>query len=105
MTRKASVLDQLEPEPHVHLNPGDLSRLGIDSGNPVTLESRRGSLTAFTQEDSGVPEGSVFMSFAYNEAAANLITSDALDPFGKIAEVKYCAVRVTPGGSPEIRLG
>ena len=105
MTRKASVLDQLEPEPHVHLNPGDLSRLGIDSGNPVTLESRRGSLSAFTQEDSGVPEGSVFMSFAYNEAAANLITSDALDPFGKIAEVKYCAVRVTPGGSPEMRLG
>ena len=52
MTRKASVLDQLEPEPHVHLNPGDLSRLGIDSGNPVTLESRRGSLSAFTQEDS-----------------------------------------------------
>ena len=47
----------------------------------------------------------VFMSFAYNEAAANLITSDALDPFGKIAEVKYCAVRVTPGGSPEMRLG
>ena len=105
MTRKASVLDQLEPEPHVHLNPGDLSRLGIDSGNPVTLESRRGSLSAFTQEDSGVPEGSVFMSFAYNEAAANLITSDALHPFGKIAEVKYCAVRVTPGGSPEMRLG
>ena len=99
------VLDQLEPEPHIHLNPEDLSKFGIDSGNSVTLESRRGSLSAYTLEDSGVPQGSVFMSFAYNEAAANLITSDALDPYGKIAEVKYCAVRITPGGSPEMRLG
>ncbi len=105
MTRRASVLNQLQPEPCVHLNPEDLSRFGIDSGNSVTLESRRGSLSAYTLEDAGVPKGSVFMSFAYNEAAANLITSDALDPFGKIAEVKYCAVRITPGGAPEMRLG
>jgi formate dehydrogenase major subunit len=104
MTRKASILDQLEPEPHIHLNPEDLSRIGIEPGKAVTLESRRGSLSAFTLGDDGVPEGNVFMSFAYNEAAANLITSDALDPFGKIAEVKYCAVRITPGGSPEMRL-
>ena len=105
MTRRAYVLDRLEPEPHVHFNPQDLSRLGVESGSSITLESRRGKLSAFSQEDSGVPEGSVFMSFAYNEAAANLITSDALDPFGKIAEVKYCAVRITPGGAPEMRLG
>ena len=105
MTRRAQVLDSLEPEPHIHLNPADLSRVGVESGKTVTLESRRGSLSAFTLEDQGVPEGSVFMSFVYNEAAANLITTDALDPSGKIAEVKFCAVRMTPGGSPQMRLG
>ena len=45
------------------------------------------------------------MAFAFNEAAANLITTSALDPFGKIPEVKYCAVKITPGGTPEIRVG
>jgi formate dehydrogenase major subunit len=29
------------------------------------------------------------------EAAANLLTNAALDPFGKIPEFKYCAVAIT----------
>ena len=36
--------------------------------------------------------------FADVEAAANLLTNPALDPYGKIPEFKYRAVRVTPGG-------
>ena len=77
----------------------------MESGKLLTLESRRGTLSAYALEDNGVPEGCVFMAFSYNEAAANLITTDALDPAGKIAEVKYCAVKISPGGSPEMRLG
>ena len=32
------------------------------------------------------------MPFTFSEAAANLITNEALDPFGKIPEFKFCAV-------------
>jgi formate dehydrogenase major subunit len=44
------------------------------------------------RQDDGTPEGTVFMPFAYREAAANLLTNPALDPVGKIPEFKYCAV-------------
>ena len=52
------------------------------------------------RRDDGTPDGTVFMPFAYAEAAANLLTNAALDPFGKIPEFKYCAVKVTKGGTP-----
>ena len=53
---------------------------------------------AQARQDDAVPDGVVFIPFAYVEAAANLLTNPALDPFGKIPEFKYCAVKVTPGG-------
>jgi formate dehydrogenase major subunit len=40
----------------------------------------------------------VFVPFCYYEAAINKLTNPALDPFGKIPEFKYCAVRVSVGG-------
>ncbi len=46
--------------------------------------------------DRDVPDNMVFMPFCYAEAAANLLTNPALDPFGKIPEYKFCAVRVAP---------
>ena len=77
----------------------------MEAGETVTIESRRGKITAYTRQDLGVQKGNIFMAFAFNEAAANLITTSALDPFGKIPEVKYCAVKMTPGGTPEMRVG
>jgi formate dehydrogenase major subunit len=53
-----------------------------------------------TRRDDGTPVGAVFVPFAYYEAAANLMTNAALDPFGKIPEFKYCAIQVEPGGQP-----
>jgi len=41
-----------------------------------------------------MPPETAFIPFAYAEAAANLLTNPALDPVGKIAELKYCAVDV-----------
>ena len=64
-------------------------------GESVTVESRRGKISAYARQDFGVQQGNIFMAFAFNEAAANLITTAALDPFGKIPEVKYCAVKMT----------
>ena len=94
MTRRASVLNAIEPEPVICLHPADLERYGVDAGDMATLESRRGELSARVRSDRGVQPGSVFMAFCYHEAAANLLTNEALDPFGKIPEFKFCAIRL-----------
>jgi formate dehydrogenase major subunit len=63
------------------------------------VESRRGKISLYARADAGTPRGSVFIPFCFYEAAANLLTNPVLDPFGKIPEFKYCAVRVTRGGA------
>ncbi|NRF70855.1 formate dehydrogenase subunit alpha [Aquincola sp. S2] len=98
MTRRADVLDAIEPLPVASLHGIDLQRLGVAPDGLLTVESRRGRVTLHARRDDGTPLGTVFIPFAFAEAAANLLTNDALDPFGKIAEVKYCAVRLSPGG-------
>ncbi len=100
MTRRATVLDMIEPAAAASMNPLDMRRIGVHAGDMVTVESRRGQVGIMVRADEGTPMGSVFIPFAYYEAAANMLTNPALDPFGKIAEVKYCAVRVTKGGAP-----
>ena len=99
MTRHAGVLDALEPEAIVTLHPEDYAALnpGPD-GLRVRLETRRGQLSARARPDPALMRGQVFMAFCYVEAAANLLTVDALDPYGKIPEFKYCAVRVVRAG-------
>ncbi len=98
MTRRATVLDAIEPMATVSLNSADMRRLGITAGDQVTVQSRRGTVTLMARQDDGTGEGAVFIPFAYHEAAANLMTNAALDPFGKIPEFKYCAVKVEKGG-------
>jgi len=94
MTRRATVLDAIEPVPVASLHPNDLQKMQISSGDKVKLSSRRGSVECFARVDDGVHEGQVFMPFCYHEAAANLLTNDALDPFAKIPEFKFCALKV-----------
>jgi len=101
MTRRASVLDALEPQAVASLHPLDLDGFGVKPGEVVTVASRRGEISLTARADEGTPRGSVFIPFAYYEAAANLLTNPALDPFGKIAELKYCAVKVSKGGTLE----
>ena len=105
MTRRATVLNAIERFPVVHVHPDDLKKLGVEAGDAVTIESRRGKISTYARKDPGVQQGNLFMAFGYNESAANLITTSALDPFGKIPEVKFCAVRISAGGTPEIRIG
>jgi formate dehydrogenase major subunit len=99
MTRRSGVLDAIEPEPTVSMNPQDMRERGIKAGEVATVQSRRGKISLFVREDAGTPRGAVFIPFAYYEAAANMLTNSALDPFGKIPEFKYCAVKVTKGGA------
>jgi formate dehydrogenase major subunit len=96
MTRRASVLDTLEPGPVAGLSRGTIAKLGIRPGDMVRVSTRRGVVELSARQDESVPDGVVFIPFAYVEAAANLLTNPALDPFGKIPEFKYCAARVEP---------
>src|SRR5215212_1139492 len=96
MTRRASVLDALEPGPVAGLSRGTIAKLGIRPGEMVRVSTRRGVVELSARQDDAVPDGVVFIPFAYVEAAANLLTNPALDPFGKIPEFKYCAARVEP---------
>ena len=105
MTRRASVLDAIEPAPTVSIHPLDLDALGAKPGDILTVESRRGEVALIARADDGIPRGSVFIAFCYYEAAANKLTNQALDPFAKIAEVKYCAVRLKKGGVLPEELG
>ena len=94
MTRRSSVLDALEPEAVASLSPADLRRMHVSPGDPVRIRTRRGAIEIKARADNAVPEGMVFIPFCYAEAAANVLTNPALDPFGKIPEFKFCAVRV-----------
>jgi formate dehydrogenase major subunit len=98
MTRRAGALDYLEPEPVASVHPLDLDELGVPPGGILTLASRRGTISLYARADDGMPRGAVFVPFCYYEAAANVLTNPALDPFGKIPEFKYCAIRATAGG-------
>ncbi|MDH5355368.1 MAG: formate dehydrogenase subunit alpha [Gammaproteobacteria bacterium] len=97
MTRRTDVLDAIEPVPIVSINHQDLQDIGVGAGDEITVSSRRGEITAFARSDSGLNRGELFIPFCYHEAAANLLTTDALDPFGKIPEFKYCAVTIKAG--------
>ena len=96
ITRRAGILNGLEPEAVASLNPKDLTRLGLGAGSDIQVSTRRGEITLKARLDRDVPEGMVFIPFCYSEAAANLLTNPQLDPYGKIPEFKFCAAKVTP---------
>ena len=101
MTRRAGVLDAIEPEAIAHLAPADLDRMGLAPGAKIRVETRRGAIELIGRVDRDVPAGVVFIPFCFAEAAANLLTNDALDPFGKIPEFKFCAAKVEAAPSNE----
>jgi formate dehydrogenase major subunit len=98
MTRRAAVLDAIEPDPTALVHPLDLEAIGARAGDVITVESRRGLISLYARADDGTPRGAVFIPFCFYEAAANLLTNPVLDPFGKIPEFKYCAVKLMRGG-------
>ncbi len=94
MTRRAEVLDALEPEAIALMSPRELHRMGVPPGGRIRVETRRGMIELKARADRDVPPGLIFIPFCYAEAAVNLLTNPALDPFGKIPEFKFCAARV-----------
>lgn len=94
MTRRATVLDALEPEAIVAVSPGDMVAHGLAPGEMVRVATRRGDITLKVRSDRGVPEGMLSIPFCFAEAPANVLTNPQLDPFGKIPEFKFCAARM-----------
>ena len=95
VTRKSKGLSEIYPEGVVEINPEDAMRLGFQPDNGlVEVASRRGKVTVKAKVSNRLPPGVVFMTFHFKEAAANLLTLDALDPVAKIPEFKVCAVKI-----------
>ena len=100
MTRRATVLDAVEPEANCSLHPSTLRKLGVEPGDHVRLTTKRGSIEIMARADRAVSPDMVFLPFAYVEAAANILTNPAVDPYGKIPEFKFSAVRVEAAAQP-----
>jgi formate dehydrogenase major subunit len=100
MTRRASVLDAIEPAAIACLSPKDMRRFDVRGGDVIRVSTRRGAIELSVRIDEAVPSGMVFIPFCYAEAAANILTSPQIDPFGKIPEFKYCAAKVEKIAQP-----
>ncbi len=94
ITRRADVLDALEPEAVASLAPGDLRRMGLKPGAMIRVLTRRGAIELKARADGAIPPGMIFIPFCFAEAAANILTNPQLDPVGKIPEFKFCAAKV-----------
>ncbi|MFY9990817.1 MAG: molybdopterin-dependent oxidoreductase, partial [Rhodoplanes sp.] len=94
ISRRAETLDAIEPGAVACLSRGEIARLQISPGARVRVTTRRGTIELPVRQDDAIPDGVVFIPFAFVEAAANVLTNPALDPFGKIPEFKYCAAKV-----------
>jgi formate dehydrogenase major subunit len=102
MTRRASVLDAIEPQAIACLSPKDMKRYDVRGGDVIRVSTRRGAIELSVRIDEAVPSGMVFIPFCYAEAAANILTSPQLDPFGKIPEFKFCAAKVEKIAQPAV---
>ncbi|MGE5851712.1 MAG: formate dehydrogenase subunit alpha [Deltaproteobacteria bacterium] len=97
-----SKLDDLYPQARIEINPADGARLKIEDGQTVRVSSRRGTVVLRAWLTQRTTVGVVFIPMHFAEAAANLLTIDALDPLAKIPEYKACAVSVVPAGKEEL---
>ncbi|HEX4657492.1 MAG TPA: formate dehydrogenase subunit alpha [Streptosporangiaceae bacterium] len=100
MTRRSYALDAISPRAEVYLHPDDAAGLGLADGEMARVSSRRGTIVLETRVSHREARGNCFIPFHFREAAANLLTIDEIDPFGKIPEFKFCAVRIEPANAP-----
>ncbi|MAI84649.1 MAG: formate dehydrogenase subunit alpha [Rickettsiales bacterium] len=95
MTMRAKILNSIEPEPYVHISKNDMKNNNLTQNDTIELQTRRGKITVKVRKDRMIPDGLVFMPFCFEKAPVNLLTNQALDPDGKIPELKYCAAKIS----------
>jgi len=98
MTRRSFALDAISPVAEVYMNPKDAAERGLAHGEFARVRSRRGTIELLVRVSHREQLGNCFIPFHFREAAANLLTIDAIDPVGKIPEFKFCAVEIEPVG-------
>ena len=96
MTRRSFALDTIAPRAEVYVHPDDAEALGLVDGGMARVSSRRGEIELHVKVSDREAPGNVFVPFHFREAAANLLTTDEVDPVGMIPEFKFCAVAVEP---------
>jgi formate dehydrogenase major subunit len=94
MTSRSKVLSTIEPQPYVNLSRNEMRKNNFSQDEKVELSTRRGKVSVKVRFDKMIPDGMVFMPFCFENAPANLLTNQALDPDGKIPELKYCAAKI-----------
>jgi formate dehydrogenase major subunit len=96
MTRRSYALDAIAPQAEVYMHPKDAADRGLAHGEMVRVRSRRGEIELRLKVSHREAPGNCFIPFHFREAAANVLTIDEIDPYGKIPEFKFCAVQVEP---------
>ncbi len=96
MTMRTEGLNQMSPECFVEISRADAGKLGLETGSPVHVSSRRGKISAKLKVSPMAVEGTIFMPFHFARAAANRLTNSKLDPTAKIPELKVCAINIEP---------
>ena len=96
MTRRSYALDAIAPQAQVYVHPKDAADRGLVHGEMVRVRSRRGEIELRLKVSHREAPGNCFIPFHFREAAANVLTIDEIDPYGKIPEFKFCAVQVEP---------
>ena len=94
MTRRVEGLEQLDSNEWLKLSPEDAAQFGVEDGEWVEVESRRGKVKVRAMVTDTCPSGVCSMTFHFWESPTNEITNPALDPVAKIPETKVTAVRV-----------
>ncbi|MEE2695391.1 MAG: formate dehydrogenase subunit alpha [Pseudomonadota bacterium] len=94
MTVRSKVLNTIEPQPYVNMSRNEMKKNNFSQDEMVKLSTRRGKVSVKVRFDKMIPDGMVFMPFCFENAPANLLTNQALDPDGKIPELKYCAAKI-----------
>jgi formate dehydrogenase alpha subunit len=101
MTRRIDFLEKKCPQAYVEINPEDAEEFNVVDGEKVCVTSRRGRITVRAKITDKIKKGVVFIPFHFAEAAANVLTIDALDPRAKTPQLKACAVRIDKKGDED----
>jgi len=92
-TDKSAVLRKLAPTVlTAEINPDDATRLGIASGDRVTVRSRRGTAEAIALVTPTVQRGQIFLPMHFG--TVNKLTFPSFDPHSRQPSYKACAVAV-----------
>lgn len=99
-TRRIGALVDQNPDPFLEIHPTLAAQHGIEEGDLVRVESRRGEMVLPAKVVVTIRPDTVFIPYHWaGRKSANLLTNRAYDPTSKIPEFKKSVVRLSKAGS------